>query len=78
MDVPITLEYQGKSYTGHLRSGFGAGGEIYSNWQLMIDNYYNGTLHYSEHAKCWLFYSNSGKFNDLSDYFEAYLVGWFA
>jgi len=74
MKVPITFEHQGKIYKGSFSSVSGAGGAL---WNLMINNYYYGQMFYSEGCNCWIFKSNSGKFEDLSDYFEAYMIGWF-
>lgn len=77
MDVPITFEYKGKTYTGHLSSGKGSGATMYEHWHLMIDNFYCGQINYSEYCGHWRFTSNTGLFDELSEYFEAYLVGWF-
>ena len=74
MIVPITFEHEDKLYSGHFNSVSGAGSGM---WHLMIDNYYKGELHYSGHSGQWLFTSNSGLFDELSDYFKAYLIGWF-
>lgn len=74
MEVPITFEHEGKIYTGVFNSVSGAGSGM---WHLMIDNYYKGALHYSAHCGQWRFTSNSGKFDVLSNYFEAYMIGWF-
>jgi hypothetical protein len=77
VDVPITFEYKGKTSTGHLSSGTGSSGTMYDHWHLMVDKFYYGQLNYSGHCEYWLFTSDRGLFEDLSDYFEAYLVGWF-
>lgn len=77
MEVPITFEHHGKIYKGHFSSvnGAGSGGGL---WHLIIDKYYQGQMFYSQGSNCWMFRSNSGEFDELSSYFETYMIGWFA
>lgn len=78
MDVPIKFTYRGEIYEGEFSSVHGAGRGYGDDWHLMINNYYQGHLFYSQHFQHFVFKSQTGKFEDISDYFEAYLVGWFA
>jgi len=39
--VPITFDYNEKRYSGNLNRVHGAGEEV---WQLLLDNYFFGTL----------------------------------
>ena len=77
MVVPITFEHDRKLYFGHFSSCNGSGSIEYDHWHLMVGKFYYGQLNYSMHCGRWRFTSNSGLFEDLSDYFEAYLIGWF-
>jgi hypothetical protein len=75
--VPIKFEYRGKQYNGIFSSVSGSGASLGDDWDLTINRFYFGQLHYSQYSDGWVFHSNSGLFEDLSNYFEAYLVGWF-
>ncbi len=75
--VPIVFTHKGKEYTGTFTSVSGTAGSGYDHWHLIIDNIYHGSLHYSQFLNAWVFTSNSGKFDELSSYFEGFMVGWF-
>jgi hypothetical protein len=45
MEVPVTFEHQGKIHKGEFSSDKGAGNGL---WHLMIGNYYQGQMFYSE------------------------------
>ena len=77
MLVPIDFEYQGKNYSGEFTTSGGMGGLSFDNWHLVINKFYQGQLHYSQSTDRWQFHSNDKKFEELSDYFEAYMIGWF-
>ena len=74
--VPVIFHYNNETYIGFFNRIGGAGASSGDNWHLMIDNFYCGSLHYSQHAGHFLFHGNS--FKDMGDYFEAYMTGWFA
>lgn len=74
MEVPITFEHKGKIYAGQFSSVNGASSGM---WHLVINKYYQGQMFYSECGNKWMYKSNSGLFDELSDYFEAYMIGWF-
>ncbi len=70
--VPVIFEYQNKTYYSFFKSHGGAGSAKGDSWKLMINNYYHGQLHHSQHTGHFLFHGNN--FNDMGDYFEAYMV----
>lgn len=72
--VPVIFEYNHQKFYGFFESSQGAATEKGDSWCLMIDNYYRGKLYYSQHAGHFLYYGNS--FNDMGDYFEAYMIAW--
>jgi len=76
--IPIIFSFKGKQYSGTFDAVSGSGGGSGDDWHLTIDGYHRGHLHYSQYYKGWVFTSNSGFFDELSDYFEAYLIGWFS
>jgi hypothetical protein len=67
--IPITFEYQGKTYSGSFNAVCGAGVDT-GVWYLMINNFYYGRLRTSSFG--WFFDGNI--FNDLADYFGAYVI----
>lgn len=71
-DFPISFEYRGEKYTGVFTRVSGAGSTAY--FHLMINNYYRGQFFYSEASQKWTFGSNNGMFEDLADFFEAFLI----
>jgi hypothetical protein len=76
-EVPIIFNYQGKTYHAELSPVHGAGGNYGDDWNLMINHFYNGHLFYNHHYDSWVFKSQTGKFEELANYFEAYMAGWF-
>lgn len=76
MEVPIKFDYKGKEYTGNFSSVSGAGNTEYNHWHLMINGYYNGQFICTQLG--WKFYSQTGEFQELRDFFEFYMVSWFS
>jgi len=73
--VPITFEYKGKTYAGYFGKVSGEAGDL---WHLTINNVYEGQFFYSQYSQDWAFRSNTGKFQELSDFFQFYMISWFA
>jgi hypothetical protein len=69
--VPITFTWRGKNYRGILEVPNGAGG---SSWHLTINNYHFGGL--VSTLQGWRFFSNSGYFEDLGDFFADYITAY--
>ena len=61
--VPISFEYKNKLYQRTLQQVFGAGAKV---WHLMIDNYYRGSLSYTNK---WVFHNPKDEMKELAEYF---------
>jgi len=72
-EIPVSFDYKGKVYKGHLSHVKGAGGKT---WFLMIDKCFCGQLFWSE-SFGFQFKSQAGQFEELKDYFEGVVVGWY-
>jgi len=71
--IPIPFEHKGISYQGVLINIAGAG-NTGSVFHLMINNFYKGTLMYTN---TWVFHSNNGMFNDMADEFGYFVMAWY-
>lgn len=72
--VPVKFVYEGKEYTGYLSPVSGGGNP--SQFHLMIDNYYRGSLFYTQ-AWEWRFGSQDGRFENLVHYFSSAVIMWY-
>lgn len=72
--IPISFDYKGKHYNATLEEVIGAGDQT---WHLMIDKYYNGKLIFYPKDQRWYFRSQTGEFEELSDFFGEYLILWY-
>lgn len=70
-DIPITFSHEGKTYKGYFKAISGSGG-VHS-WHLMVNNYYCGTLHYTD--TYGLAY-HGNRFNELAQFFIDYVTLW--
>jgi hypothetical protein len=68
--IPITFEYRGKDYYGEFMPVQGSG--YPRAFQLLINNYYIGSLRYSDG---WVF--EGQVMTDLADVFGAYIIAWY-
>lgn len=73
-DIAIIFEYGGKTYHGRFSSVSGSSNVSQHHWHLYIDNFYQGQLAYSSQRNEWRYTSNSGKFDELSDYFASFIA----
>lgn len=62
-EIPISFEYKNKHYQGTLRQVFGAGANV---WHLMINNYYRGSLSYTNK---WIFHNSKDEMKELAEFF---------
>jgi hypothetical protein len=62
-NIPISFDYKEKHYDGYFQPVHGAGANV---WHLIINNYYYGTLTYTDK---WVFNSNNNKMKELADFF---------
>lgn len=69
-DIPISFDYKGKHYAGFFAPVHGAGAK---GWYLMIDNFYRGRLSFTDK---WIFTSQTGEMEDLTDFFGEYVTLW--
>jgi hypothetical protein len=83
MDIPVSFHYEGKHYKALLRPISGAASTLFS---LMINNYYNGQLQFAnfasgarqdENIHYYRFTSQTGKFEELEDYFADVVIAWY-
>lgn len=74
--IPISFTCRGQQYTGELAEVSGMGG---TTWHLMINRYYWGSVRQLEGG--FVFHGNSpatsAEFNEMADYFETVLIGWY-
>ncbi|MBC7826889.1 MAG: hypothetical protein H7122_04025 [Chitinophagaceae bacterium] len=68
--IPIIFEHKGKQYSGILLPVQGVGHS--SVWHLMINNYYFGSLRYTDR---WIFDSN--KMPEIADFLGDYVIAWY-
>lgn len=71
MEIPVSFQYEGKTYRGILSQVPGAGGQLF---HLMVNGYYKGQLLYT--ANGWHFTSQSGKLDHLESVFVEALKGY--
>ena len=69
MDIKITFEYKGHTYVGSFSKVTGGGST--GLFHLSIDQRYNGQLFKTSFG--WRFSSQTGKFEELSEYFGKYI-----
>jgi hypothetical protein len=67
MDIP-----KGKHYEGTFSEVSGAAAKM---WHLTINSYHRGQLHLLERG--WVFFSNSGDFEELAGYFGDIVMLWY-
>lgn len=72
--IPIAFEYEGKNYMGEFGRVSGSGST--ASFHLTVNNFFQGQLINTENYG-WKFWSNSGKFQGLSEYFGEYLMAWY-
>lgn len=72
MDIPISFDYKGKHYEGTFSEVSGAAAKM---WHLTINGYHCGQLLLLERG--WVFFSNSGEFEELADYFGDIVMLWY-
>jgi hypothetical protein len=88
MNIPVSFEYRGKSYHGHFAPVNGAGNKEATTFQLYIGNGYRGVLHLAEDSLpglprqgetkySWRFSSQTGEFEDMTDYFISVVIAWY-
>ena len=70
--IPVTITYEGKSYTGSLDEVAGAGA---STWHLMIENYYWGRLR--KVGDEWMFDESKYKVSEWTDYLAGVVISWY-
>lgn len=76
MDIPITFEYKGLTYTGRLSRISGSGST--SSFHLYIGKFYRGKLWYSDYpGHTWRFASNDRMFEELAEWFGMYVIEWY-
>ena len=79
-NIPIEFDYQGKHYKGFLDEVSGSGTHIGCSWHLCLYRgkhlYYNGHLTYHEKSG-FRFTSQTGKFEDLTEFFGEYIMLWY-
>ena len=85
VNIPIEFDYNGQHIKGTFTSVSGAGGS--NSMDLLIGGYYSGKLWLAEESRPglprdpnnilykWRFSSQSGKFEELADYFGAFIDG---
>ncbi|WP_147202800.1 hypothetical protein [Segetibacter aerophilus] len=85
-DIRVVFDFKGKEYKGILSPLSGAG--TLGNYHLMVDNYYWGTLSYSQGSEGfnggvhafpagWVFDSPSHpELNELADHFGYAVTAW--
>jgi len=73
-NIPIIFYHYGKEYTGTLDEVQGADAD--KVWNLMIDNFYNGSLH--KNPAGWVFDPTlqTKSFVELANYFGEYVTFW--
>jgi hypothetical protein len=72
MDIPITFDYKGKTYSGELGQVMGAGST--ATYHLMINRRYCGSLRLSAFDNRWVFDGHNGMFEELAEHFGAFLA----
>lgn len=72
--IPVSFEYKGKHYKGTLEEVNGGGGGM---WHLTIDRYYCGQMNYNGNTGTLRFTSQTGKFEELNDFFADVLIAWY-
>jgi hypothetical protein len=75
MKIPVSLEIDGKHFTGHLTSVSGAG--VPNTWHLLLNgNFYYGALHLLDR---WVFHGNThGKrFETIAEELGQMVVAWY-
>lgn len=73
MTIPVTFDYHGSTFNGVLSSVQGAAAPTYYLHDLL--NFYHGQLVYSEYLKQWQFSSQTGKFEDMQEYWAGLVEG---
>jgi hypothetical protein len=74
MDIPITFQFRGKTFSGHLLPVMGAGAS--SVWHLVINKFFYGRLRLTDGK--WFFDTNkrSEGMEELADEFGNYVILW--
>lgn len=72
-EIPVTFTYHGEPFHGILSSVQGAAAPTYYLHDTL--NFYHGQLVYSEYLKQWQFSSQTGKFEDMQEYFVGLVTG---
>lgn len=87
--IPVSFDYKNKHYSGFLVQITGnatKGGHAY---HLYINNYYRGSLRLAAQSQGgvpidpanvqydWRFTSQTGEFEELTDYFVDVLIAWY-
>lgn len=77
MIIPITFEFNGKTFSGEFSDVMGAGSNC--NFHLHINNFYCGRLKYSEFENEWVFDTNklSKGWEVLAEHFGYHLIAWY-
>ena len=79
-EIPIKFDHQGKHYKGFFSEVTGAGKLIGRDWHLMLYKkggvYYYGHLMYHEQTG-FRFASQTGEFEDLTEFFGQYVMLWY-
>lgn len=72
--IPITFEFEGKTYSGFFQSVMGAGSS--AMFHLMIDNFYFGRLRFSDFTNDWVFDGNKPGMEKMAAEFGYWVTAW--